>query len=139
MTDVHNAEQRSRNMAAIKSANTKPEMRVRKLFHSLGYRFRLHRKDLPGKPDIVLPKFRTVVFVHGCFWHSHNCRWGAVLPVTRADFWVNKREGTKKRDLRNQRQLKALGWTCIVIWECQTRDLNTLMIRIKSLISPALG
>lgn len=83
MTDVHTREQRSRNMAAIRSVNTKPEMRVRSLLHSLGYRFRLHRKDLPGKPDIVLPKYRTVIFVHGCFWHCHNCSYGRVVPRTR--------------------------------------------------------
>ena len=86
MADVHTPEQRSRNMAAIRGGDTKPEMRVRALLHALGYRFRLHRKDLPGKPDIVLPKYRTVIFVHGCFWHCHDCRYGSVVPSTRADF-----------------------------------------------------
>ena len=139
MTDVHTPEQRSRNMAAVRGSNTKPEIRVRKLLHSLGYRFRLHRKDLPGKPDIVLPKFRTVIFVHGCFWHSHKCRWGSVIPATRAEFWASKRGDTKKRDVRNQRQLKALGWSVVVVWECQTRDLYALADRIDCLISPLLG
>ena len=93
------SDQRSRNMAAIKSKNTKPEIAVRKLLHSLGYRFRLHRKDLPGSPDIVLPKYRTAIFVHGCFWHRHeNCKY-ATTPKTRESFWNKKFEDNKKRDL----------------------------------------
>lgn len=135
LTDVHTPEQRSRNMAAVRGSNTTPEIRVRRFLHSLGYRFRLHRKDLPGKPDIVLPQHRIVIFVHGCFWHSHHCRWGSVQPATRAEFWANKRGDTRKRDARNQRQLKALGWSVKVVWECQTRDLDTLARRIGSLIS----
>lgn len=138
MTDVHSTEQRSRNMAAVRSSNTKPEIRVRKLLHSLGYRFRLHQKDLPGKPDIVLPKFNTVIFVHGCFWHSHKCRWGSVVPATRPEFWARKRGDTKKRDSRNQRQLKELGWSVIVVWECQTIDLNAFAYQIDSAMSPPL-
>jgi len=126
-------------MAAVRGSNTKPEITVRKLLHSLGYRFRIHRRDLPGKPDIVLPKFGTVIFVHGCFWHSHKCRWGSVVPATRAEFWANKRVETKKRDARNRRQLKALGWSVVVVWECQTRDPDALASRIGSLISPLLG
>src|ERR1700744_5363571 len=94
MADVHTREQRSRNMAAIRGKDTKPEVRVRSVLHALGYRFRLHRKDLPGKPDIVLPKHRIAIFVHGCFWHSHCCRYGAVVPATRAEFWAAKRAGT---------------------------------------------
>lgn len=127
--DVHTVEQRSRNMAAIKGANTKPELRVRSLLHSLGFRFRLHRKDLPGKPDIVLAKYRTVIFVHGCFWHCHDCRWGNVIPKTREDFWARKRQGTMERDSRNIRALTAAGWKVLVIWECQSRsdeDLRNL-------------
>jgi len=138
LTDVHSTEQRSRNMAAVRSSNTKPEIRVRKLLHSLGYRFRLHQKDLPGKPDIVLPKFNTVIFVHGCFWHSHKCRWGSVVPATRPEFWARKRGDTKKRDSRNQRQLKELGWSVIVVWECQTIDLNAFAYQIDSAMSPPL-
>src|SRR5579863_7086975 len=98
MPDVHSPEQRSRNMAAIKGKNTQPEIRVRSLLHALGYRFRLHRKDLPGRPDIVLPKFRTAIFVHGCFWHCHDCKWGRVVPQTRAEFWSAKRSGNVVRD-----------------------------------------
>jgi DNA mismatch endonuclease (patch repair protein) len=126
--DVHTREQRSRNMAAIKGANTKPEMRVRSLLHSMGFRFRLHRKDLPGKPDIVLPKHRTVIFVHGCFWHSHECRWGTVVPKTRQDFLAMKRRGTTERDSRNVAALKTAGWSVITIWECDTRQAADLLV-----------
>lgn len=122
MTDVHTREQRSRNMAAIRGKNTKPEMHVRFYLHSLGYRYRLHRNDLPGKPDIVLPKYRILIFVHGCFWHSHNCRWGSVVPATRSKFWAQKRHETIKRDVRNIRDLRKEGWRVLVIWECQCRS-----------------
>lgn len=126
MSDVHTPEQRSRNMAAIKGKNTKPEVRVRSLLHSLGYRFRLHRKDLPGKPDIVLPKHRTAIFVHGCFWHSHDCRWGSVVPKTRPDFWAEKRRGNVDRDTKNAEALRASGWKVISVWECETRTEQEL-------------
>lgn len=126
MTDVHTREQRSRNMAAIKGANTKPEMIVRRALYALGYRFRLHRKDLPGKPDIVLPRLRTAIFVHGCFWHSHDCRWGSVIPKTRAEFWADKRGGTVERDARKAQALEELGWRVLTVWECETRDTETL-------------
>jgi len=127
MMDVHTREQRSRNMAAIRGKNTKPEMRVRSLLHSLGYRFRLHRKDLPGKPDIVLPKYVTVIFVHGCFWHSHQCKYGSVVPATRADFWAKKRASTTERDSRKESALRELGWRVLTIWECETRDPDKLI------------
>jgi DNA mismatch endonuclease (patch repair protein) len=126
MTDVHTPEQRSRNMAAIKGAHTKPEILVRRALYSLGYRYRLHRKDLPGKPDIVLSKLRTVIFVHGCFWHSHDCRWGRVIPKTRAEFWAEKRGGTVQRDARKALALEELGWRVLTIWECETRDPEKL-------------
>lgn len=126
MTDVHTPEQRSRNMAAIKGSDTKPEMRVRSLLHSLGYRFRLHRNDLPGRPDIVLSKYRTVIFVHGCFWHCHYCRWGSVVPKTRPEFWAEKRRGTTERDARNVAALKVAGWNVLVIWECESRSAGEL-------------
>jgi DNA mismatch endonuclease, patch repair protein len=129
-TDVHTPEQRSRNMAAIRCADTKPEMRVRRLLHLLGYRFRLHRKDLPGKPDIVLAKHRAVIFVHGCFWHCHSCRYGSVTPATRADFWAAKRASNVARDRRNKTALRALGWRVLVIWECETKDLERVERRL---------
>lgn len=122
MTDVHTKEQRSRNMAAIKDKDTKPEMRVRSLLHSLGFRFRLHRKDLPGKPDIVLPKHHLAIFVHGCFWHCHDCQYGRVIPATRPEFWASKRGGNVARDVRKQDALKAEGWRVDTVWECQTKD-----------------
>ena len=109
MTDVHTPEQRSRNMAAIRGKDTKPELRVRSALHALGYRFRLHRKDLPGTPDIVLPGLRTVIFVHGCFWHSHECNEGRKAPSTRAEFWAVKRRGTVERDARKARAFLRLG------------------------------
>jgi len=136
MTDVHTAEQRSRNMAAIRGKNTKPEIRVRSVLHALGYRFRLHRKDLPGKPDIVLSGIHTVIFVHGCFWHSHDCRYGRVIPATRSEFWREKRGRTVERDLRKARALDELGWRVLTVWECETRDIDglsqVLQERLKS-------
>ena len=113
-------------MAAIKGRNTKPEMRVRSILHGLGYRFRLHRKNLPGKPDIVLPKHRTVIFVHGCFWHCHDCRWGRVVPRTRAEFWSEKRGGNVLRDEKHRAALEAAGWRVVTIWECQSRSDDEL-------------
>lgn len=124
--DVHNPEQRSRNMAAIRDKNTLPEIRVRSLLHALGYRYRLHRKDLPGRPDIVLPKYRTVIFVHGCFWHCHDCRWGSVIPTTRPEFWAAKRGGNVERDAKHEAALESAGWKVLTIWECETRDAEAL-------------
>ena len=116
------SEQRSRNMSAIKSKNTKPEITLRKLLHSMGYRFRLHRKDLPGSPDIVLPKYKTVIFVHGCFWHRHeNCKY-ASTPKTREEFWEAKFRENINRDKLNQENLSSKGWKIIVVWECEIKD-----------------
>ena len=115
-------------MAAIKSKNTKPEIAVRKLLHSLGYRFRLHRKDLPGSPDIVLPKYKTVIFVHGCFWHRHKgCKY-KTTPKTRKEFWENKFNENIKRDKNNFKELKKLNWKVLVIWECQLKNLENFLI-----------
>lgn len=108
-------------MSAIRARNTKPEIAVRRLLHQLGFRFRLHRRDLPGAPDIVLPKHRKVILVHGCFWHMHHCRYGTVTPATRPEFWSTKRQGNVARDRRVMRQLRAAGWQPIVIWECWLR------------------
>ena len=122
------SEKRSRNMSAIRSKNTKPEIAVRKLLHSLGYRFRLHKKNLPGSPDIVLPKYKTVIFVHGCFWHRHeNCKY-ATTPKTRKEFWENKFSANKKRDKKILKEIKNLGWKSIIIWECQLKgDIKKLI------------
>jgi len=127
--EIHKvSEQRSRNMSAIKSKNTKPEITVRKLLHSMGYRFRLHRKDLPGSPDIVLPKYKTVIFVHGCFWHRHeNCKY-ATTPKTRKEFWEKKFRENINRDNLNQANLSLKGWKIIIIWECQLKgDIKKLI------------
>ncbi|SPJ33450.1 Very short patch repair protein [Kushneria phyllosphaerae] len=116
-------ERRSANMRAIRSKNTSPEMVVRRLLHQMGYRFRLHRKDLPGKPDIVLPKYRTVIFVHGCFWHQHpdpDCK-DARLPKSNPDYWLPKLERNRVRDLEHQIKLENEGWNVVVIWACETK------------------
>lgn len=117
-------------MSRIKGRDTKPELRVRKACHHLGLRFRLHRRDLPGKPDLVLPKHKTVIFVHGCYWHSHDCRYGSVVPKTNAEFWQSKRLATVNRDERNVRELEYRGWRVLTYWECETKDPERLASRI---------
>jgi DNA mismatch endonuclease, patch repair protein len=119
MADVLTKEQRHRNMASIKSKNTKPEMLVRSQVHRLGYRYRLHQKGLPGKPDLVFASRRKVIFVHGCFWHIHDCRYGAVKPATNASFWESKRISNVERDKKNLAALEEDGWKILIIWECQ--------------------
>lgn len=131
MSDVHTPEQRRRNMSAIKGKNTKPELRVRSALHAMGYRFRLHRKDLPGKPDIVLAKHHLALFVHGCFWHCHDCRWGSVVPATRPEFWAAKRGGNVDRDVVKQETLREKGWNVATIWECETRNEVELYAALK--------
>ncbi len=126
MVDVHTKEQRSFNMSRIRGGDTKPEMIVRSLVHSMGFRYRLHRKDLPGKPDIVLPRHKKIIFVHGCFWHSHNCKYGKVFPKTNSDFWENKRSETVLRDARNIKALRAGGWEVLVVWGCEVCCLEEL-------------
>jgi len=125
---------RSKNMSAIKSKNTKPEIAVRKLLHSMGYRFRLHRKDLPGSPDIVLPKYKTVIFVHGCFWHRHeNCKY-ASTPKTRKEFWENKFKLNLRRDSEVQEKIKSIGWQSVVIWECEINNKFVLKDILKKFL-----
>lgn len=126
MTDVLTPEQRSRNMAAIRSRDTTPELRVRRALHILGYRYRLHRSDLPGKPDIVLPRYRTVIFIHGCFWHMHDCAMGRPKPATNATFWEEKRCRNADRDRQHVRNLRRDGWKVYTVWECQTRSAEHL-------------
>ena len=118
-------------MSRIKGRDTKPEMRVRSACHRLGLRFRLQRKDLPGKPDLVFPRHKTVVFVHGCYWHSHDCRYGSVVPKTNTEFWQTKRLATVNRDERNVRELEYRGWRVLIYWECETRDPEKLAARIR--------
>jgi DNA mismatch endonuclease (patch repair protein) len=134
MTDVHTPEQRSRNMAAIRYKNTKPEIVVRKLLCEMGIRYRLHRSDLPGKPDVVMPGRKTAIFVHGCFFHMHKCRYGRVVPATNAEFWQKKRSGNATRDKRNTKQLRKLGWNVLTVWECETKDAKRVQDRLCSLI-----
>ena len=122
--DIVSEEQRSYNMSRIRSKNTKPELLVRSMLHRLGYRFTVNgpkNKQLPGRPDIVLPKYRTVIFVHGCFWHRcPNCKY-ATIPKTRTEWWKAKLEGNAQRDARNQKKLKELGWKVVVVWTCQLK------------------
>jgi DNA mismatch endonuclease (patch repair protein) len=122
-------------MSAIRGKDTKPEMIVRRLVHRLGYRFRLHRRDLPGAPDIVLPRHRKIILVHGCYWHMHSCRWGSVTPKTNEAFWQAKRTGNVERDKRNVAELKRLGWKILTVWECEKRDLPRLTARIRAFLA----
>lgn len=108
-------------MRAIKSQDTKPEMSVRRLVHSLGFRFRLHRRDLPGKPDLVFPRKRKVILVHGCFWHMHDCRRGYREPKDNPGYWSTKITRNKARDFENEAALRELGWQVLVVWECETK------------------
>lgn len=135
MADRLTPEHRSWNMSQIRATDTKPERIVRSVLHRLGFRFRLHRNDLPGKPDIVLPKHNTVVFVHGCFWHRHpGCRL-AYTPKSRQTFWREKFERNCQRDQRVRAQLRALGWRAIIVWECETRDITKLRNRLRRLFA----
>lgn len=130
MTDSLTKEHRSWNMSRIRSTNSKPEIVVRSLLHRMGYRFRLHRKDLPGKPDIVLPKYRTVIFVHGCFWHRHEgCR-KAYQPKSRRNFWEEKFRQNKARDKKNLNFLEEKDWNVLVVWECELEDVSRLSERL---------
>lgn len=122
MADIVERETRSRMMSGIKGKDTAPEMQVRRFLHSLGFRYRLHVKDLPGRPDIVLPRYRTVIFVHGCFWHWHECRYFK-LPATRTEFWKRKLMANRQRDEMNAGQIKLMGWKVLVIHECDLRDV----------------
>lgn len=121
MADTLTKEKRSWVMGRIRARNTKPEIMVRSLLHRMGYRFRINRRDLPGKPDIVLPKFRTVIFVHGCFWHRHpGCR-EATMPKSRTDYWRSKFEQNVERDKRTVRKLRKDGWSVLTVWACQVK------------------
>ena len=121
---------RSANMRAIRSTGMKPELAVRSLVHKMGYRFRLHKKDLPGKPDLVFGPRRKVIFVHGCFWHCHNCK-AAHVPKSNRDYWGPKLERNRTRDRKNLDALKAAGWQSLVIWECELKDAEGMCSRIK--------
>ena len=113
-------------MSRIRGGDTRPELLIRRECHRQGLRFRLHRKDLPGKPDLVFPKYKTVMFVHGCYWHSHGCKYGSVVPKTNTEFWQSKRSDTVKRDARNIADLLASGWRIVIVWECATKGAEAL-------------
>lgn len=132
--DRISTERRSWNMSRIRGTDTAPEKLVRSALHRLGFRFSLRRRDLPGKPDIVMPRHKTAIFVHGCFWHRHTgCR-NSVLPKTRPDFWLTKLEGNVARDKRSAAALKQLGWRVMTVWECETDDATALSRRLLALL-----
>lgn len=134
--DVFDRETRSRVMSRVKQKDTRPELVVRKLLHAMGFRYRLHVKELPGKPDIVLPKYRSAIFVHGCFWHGHTCPRGR-LPVTNVEFWREKIGGNVSRDAKQLLELENLGYRTEVVWECETKNVSELAVRLtKFLRSP---
>lgn len=131
MADTLTPEKRSWNMSQIKSRNTKPEKIVRSLLHRMGYRFRIHRKDLPGKPDIVLPKYKTVIFVHGCFWHHHRGCKRSNWPKSNQEYWVPKITKNIERDKKNRKLLEERDWKTVLIWECETKDIDELFRKLS--------
>ncbi|MCY3566626.1 MAG: very short patch repair endonuclease [Gammaproteobacteria bacterium] len=139
MADTISKERRSELMSRIRSKNSKVELAVRSLVHRMGYRFRLHRKNLPGKPDLVFPGRKKAIFVHGCFWHWHpdpDCK-RARMPKSRQEFWKPKLEANRRRDRENKEKLSSLGWEVLEIWECEVGDLNKIMERISAFLDPA--
>ena len=130
--DNHSVEQRHYNMSRINSKNTKPEEIVRKFLFSHGFRYRKNDKRYPGHPDIVLPKYKTVIFVNGCFWHMHDCK-EFVLPKSNLDYWLPKLERNKQRDKENVKKLQSLGWNVIVVWECELKDKTVLLTLTETL------
>jgi DNA mismatch endonuclease, patch repair protein len=133
MTDLLDTAARRRLMQAVKTMNTTPELAVRSLLHRLGFRFRLHRKDLPGTPDIVLPSRKVAIFVHGCFWHGHGCRIGQ-LPKSKLDYWAPKIDANRARDARKQEALVAAGWHPFVVWQCELSDRLALTSKLREFL-----
>ncbi|MBC9209824.1 very short patch repair endonuclease [Roseomonas aerophila] len=131
MVDTRTPEQRRRIMQAVKTEHTGPEWIVRRWLHAHGYRYRLHSRDLPGRPDIVFPGRRVAVFVHGCFWHSHDCAKGRA-PKSRLDYWGPKLEANRRRDALKRAELEALGWTVLTVWQCETTDPTMLAAKLTS-------
>ncbi|MBN2372183.1 DNA mismatch endonuclease Vsr [bacterium] len=134
--DVFDKATRSKIMASIKSTDTQPEIKVRKFLFSKGFRYRLHGKDLPGSPDIVLPKYKTVIFVNGCFWHGHPCKIGSGkrMPKSNSKFWERKIKRNINRDLRTKKQLMSLGWKVITVWECESKIDRKMSKKLKPLL-----
>jgi len=137
MTDTVSREHRSWIMSQVKGKDTAPELFVRSLVHRLGYRFRLHRRDLPGAPDLVFVSRRKVIFVHGCFWHGHHCARGDRQPKSNSDYWKRKIAKNKERDRLHRKQLRDLGWGVLVVWECEIKDKPTLEKRIVEFLEQA--
>jgi DNA mismatch endonuclease, patch repair protein len=135
MADVLTPQQRSFNMSQIRSRDTRPEVVVRSIVHRMGYRYRLHASDLPGKPDLVLVRHGKIINVHGCFFHMHACRYGRVVPATNAEFWFIKRNGNVQRDRRNVRLLKKGGWKVMTVWECETKNRAALEKKIAAFLT----
>lgn len=129
-------EKRSSIMACVPSKNTSPEKIVRSLLHKMGYRFRIHRRDLPGSPDIVLPRYHIAIFVNGCFWHQHQECSASKRPVSNSAYWIKKLDGNVQRDLKNMLLLHNLGWEPFVVWECELRNLDKLKARLSTLLTP---
>jgi DNA mismatch endonuclease (patch repair protein) len=137
MVDTLTTEQRRACMQAVHSEDTTPEMIVRRLAHSMGYRYALHNKNLPGKPDLVFVSRRRIIFVHGCFWHKHNCRHGRISPATNSDYWNSKRQRNAERDREHIKVLRKGGWSVLVLWECWTRDPVSLRKRLENFFHEA--
>ncbi|MCU9840541.1 DNA mismatch endonuclease Vsr [Ruegeria sp. WL0004] len=134
MVDFLSPSERSERMSRIRSSNTAPEIALRRAMHAIGFRFRLHSKGLPGKPDIVLPRHKTVIFVHGCFWHRHSGCKIATTPKTNTEFWVEKFDRNVVRDARTREQLEGLGWRVIVVWECELRSANQVAGAVRRVV-----
>jgi len=132
--DQFKPEKRSDIMRRVKAKDTGLEMRVRSVIHKAGFRFRLHRKDLPGKPDLIFPKYRKVIFIHGCFWHGHDCKRGNRGPKTNVSYWLQKIEKNKERDARNMKELAILGWGVAVLWECECKVDEVIIGKVKSFL-----
>lgn len=126
---------RRRTMRAVKSKNTTAELIVRRLLHARGYRYRLHHSDLPGCPDLVFPARRKVIFVHGCFWHGHNCKRGSRVPITNRTYWTTKVSSNRSRDLRARKSLSMDGWKVLCVWECELKDLTTTLKRLTKFLN----
>lgn len=134
LTDTLSPIERSERMSRVRNKNSIPEMKLRRLVHGLGYRYRLHVGKLPGKPDLVFPGRRSVIFMHGCFWHRHpGCKL-ARLPKSKLDFWVKKLEANRQRDISHQKQLSELGWRVLVIWECEMSDIERVSLLVKKFL-----
>lgn len=136
-TDNLTVEDRKRTMQRVRSQNTQPEMKVRRLVFGMGYRYRLHRTDLPGKPDLVFPGRRKVIFVHGCFWHGHDCKSGRKQPKTNVGYWTKKLERNRQRDQEHERALHTLGWQSLTVWECELKDSDALAARVRQFLEGA--